>query len=237
MHWNHKKISLPRRQVRALLYRLAIERRPVSRDHLCYLFWPDEAQSVARRRLTHLQTHLEEALPVSGSLVRTNDYISLNHNIVWSDVIAFEKLTKCTLDQKPHDLYQHASQLYQGVFLDGFTAGNLTVFEDWVRQHQMRLERKYLLLLEKLISHFTEIQDYKAAIRCSQSYLEIDNLAEQICRRLIELLVMTGSYSKARKQLAICEQVIQVELGQPLHPDTISALTKLLESLISSSSN
>src|SRR5215217_4366122 len=34
-------ISLPRRQLRALLYRLAVALQPVPREQLCFLFWPD----------------------------------------------------------------------------------------------------------------------------------------------------------------------------------------------------
>src|SRR5262245_29893829 len=34
-------ILLPRRQLRALLYRLAVALQPVSREQLCFLLWPD----------------------------------------------------------------------------------------------------------------------------------------------------------------------------------------------------
>jgi hypothetical protein len=42
-------IRLPRRQTRALLYRLSAQDTPVSREVLCFLFWPDVPETMARR--------------------------------------------------------------------------------------------------------------------------------------------------------------------------------------------
>lgn len=38
-------LAIPRRQARALLYRLAIEAQPVPRESLCFLFWPDAGET------------------------------------------------------------------------------------------------------------------------------------------------------------------------------------------------
>jgi DNA-binding SARP family transcriptional activator len=60
---------LPRRQLRALLYRLAVTLQPVSREHLCFLLWPDIPETAARRNLTVLLNQLRQTLP--ADLVRT----------------------------------------------------------------------------------------------------------------------------------------------------------------------
>jgi len=51
-------IALPRRQLRALLYRLAVAPQPVPREQLCFLLWPDIAEAAARRNLTVLLNQL-----------------------------------------------------------------------------------------------------------------------------------------------------------------------------------
>ena len=61
--WGGGTIEIPRRQVRALLYRLSASLQPIPREQLCFLFWPDTSYPEARRKLTHLLTHLGMALP------------------------------------------------------------------------------------------------------------------------------------------------------------------------------
>ena len=82
----HVRLSIPRRQVRALLYRLAAEARSVPREGLCFLFWPDTPESEARRALTHLLTHLRRALPAPDLLLTPGDRIGLDPERVTSDL-------------------------------------------------------------------------------------------------------------------------------------------------------
>jgi DNA-binding SARP family transcriptional activator len=71
-------LLLPRRQLRALLYRLAVSLQPVPREHLCFLLWPDIPEAAARRHLTVLLNQLRQALP-SPQLLRTqHDAIRLD---------------------------------------------------------------------------------------------------------------------------------------------------------------
>ncbi len=47
---------------------------------------------MARRNLTHLLTHLRRALPQPDLLQLTDDYVSLDPALVWSDAAAFVTL-------------------------------------------------------------------------------------------------------------------------------------------------
>ncbi|MCU0493040.1 MAG: hypothetical protein MUD01_15740, partial [Chloroflexaceae bacterium] len=38
--WYNQPLALPRRQLRALIYRLGATSQPVARDQLCFLLWP-----------------------------------------------------------------------------------------------------------------------------------------------------------------------------------------------------
>src|ERR687895_1192775 len=68
-------VSLSRRQLRALLYRLAVEQQPVAREQLCFLLWPDIPEAVARRHLTVLLTQLRQALPAPDVVLTQRDAI------------------------------------------------------------------------------------------------------------------------------------------------------------------
>jgi len=70
-------LALTRRQSRALLYRLAAAAQPVSRDALCYLFWPNTNEATARRNLTVLLNHLRCELPLPNSVLSVGDAIDL----------------------------------------------------------------------------------------------------------------------------------------------------------------
>ena len=52
IEWAGQPLSIPRRQVRALLYRLVTRLQPISREHFCFLFWPDAPEATARRNLS-----------------------------------------------------------------------------------------------------------------------------------------------------------------------------------------
>src|SRR5690242_10952080 len=75
--WAGARLDIPRRQARALLFRLAAQGTPVPREQLCYLFWPDQPDSAARRSLAHLLTHLRRALPAPDVLASSNDQVGL----------------------------------------------------------------------------------------------------------------------------------------------------------------
>src|SRR5262245_32633593 len=89
--WAGRPLPIPRRQARALLYRLA-GLRPVPRQQLCFLFWPDTPESDARRSLAHLLTHLRRSLPAPEVVLTANDTVGLDTTRCWSDSAACDRL-------------------------------------------------------------------------------------------------------------------------------------------------
>ena len=88
-------VTLPRRQSRALLYRVAVAApQPVSREQLCFLFWPDVPESVARRNLTVLFTQLRRTLPVPDALITDGDIVLLNERVVQTDTAHFAAVAR-----------------------------------------------------------------------------------------------------------------------------------------------
>jgi DNA-binding SARP family transcriptional activator/tetratricopeptide (TPR) repeat protein len=241
-------LVIPRRQARALLYRLATTMEPTPREQLCYLLWPDEPESSARRHLSHLITHLHRALPHPEPFTFAGDQIGLNPKWVWSDVATFERLcAKLTRQGAHHPLQGKDDQtskefiaslessvnLYQGAFLEGFSLPTLAEFEEWVAQQRYALERLYLLALGELIEYASEQGKFELAILYAQRYLDTDPLAEDIHRRLIELYAVTGNRNAAVRQFEICAHMLDQELGVSPLPETRAAYQDALEKRIS----
>jgi DNA-binding SARP family transcriptional activator len=222
--WVDHPLSVSRRQVRALLYRLAADQRPVPRERLCFLFWPDTPESAARRKLAGLVNHLRRTLPAPGLLFTDDDLVWLDPERTWSDTVTFDRWAAhaSTLEQ--------AVDLYRGLFLDGFSLPDSPEFEMWAALERQTWERRYLDLLATLIEGHVANKEVDAAIRCARAYLAADELAEDIHRRLIELYAGAGDRSSALRQFEHCVAVLERELGvQPL-PETQAVYQAILES-------
>jgi len=215
VEWASRPLSIPRRQARALLYRLAARLRPVPREHLCFLFWPDASESTARRHLSHLLTHLRRALPDPEVLLDSDDQVGLDPQRVWSDTTAFEQL--CTVDP------------YRGPFLAGFSLPDSPEFEVWATQERYAWERLYLEALAATIEERAARGEHDAAIACALRYLETDDLAEDVHRRLIELYAAAGDRNAALRQFERCAVILERELGVSPLPQTRAVYQAILE--------
>ncbi len=228
IEWNDQALAIPRRQTRALLYRLAIHMQPVPREQLCYLFWPDTSETIARRNLSHLLTHLRHALPVPELLLSKDDCIALGIRNVLSDTVAFEQLS-ATSEAHPHiKTIQQAVDLYRGSFLSGFSLPTKPEFEDWTLQERRTWECLYLKILTTLVEEQTAQGDHQAAIEYAQRYLVIDDLAEDMHRRLILLYTAVGDRNAAMRQFEHCAVILERELGIDPLPRTRAAYQAIL---------
>jgi DNA-binding SARP family transcriptional activator len=208
---------------------LAIRLKPVPREQLCYLFWPDTPESIARRNLSRLLTHLRRALPTPEALLPTNDHIWLDPKRVWSDAATFERLCTISEPERHTEALQQAVDLYQGLLLDGFSLPDSPEFEEWATLERRTFERLYLEALAGLIERRATEAAYDDAITYAQRYLAFDDLAEDVHRRLIELYVETGNRSAALRQYEHCTVVLERELGIKPLPETRAACRTVLE--------
>jgi len=214
------QMAIPRRQTRALLFRLAAQAAPVPREQLCYLFWPDEPDATARRSLAHLLTHLRRALPAPDLLLTLPDQVGLNSALAWADTIAYERLIATAEPHQRADALHQAADLVRGPFLAGFSLPDRPEFDEWATLERQLWERRFLETLAALIEHHTARREYSAAIYAAQHYLSIDELAEEIHRRLIQLYALSGDRSAARRQFERCSDTLDRELGVSPLPET-----------------
>ncbi|MGD8244911.1 MAG: AAA family ATPase [Anaerolineae bacterium] len=220
-------LSVPRRQVRALLYRLAAELEPIPREHLCFLFWADAPEPEARRQLTNLLTHLRRELHAPDLLLSFGDRVGLDPCRVSSDVVAFRHLASS--DGEIEALRQ-AVDLYRGPFLAGFSLPGSPEFEVWALEQKGDCERLFLEVLLGLIEGHTGRQEHDTAIAYARRYLDTDELAEDVHRRLIGLYAATGNRSAALTQFERCAAILERELGVRPLPETRAVYESALRS-------
>ncbi|MCL7452016.1 MAG: AAA family ATPase [Anaerolineae bacterium] len=216
--WQGAVLTIPRRSVRALLYRLACEPKPVSRGHLHLLFWPDVPEAKARRNLSHLLTHLRRALPLSQLLMTTRDEIWLDPGQTWCDVLELRSAALNRATDLP--FLHHLASLYRGPFLDGLNLPDCAEFEHWCIVERSALEHQYLKILELLVERCTSRGEISQAVKYAQQHLETDCLSEAMHRRLIQLYAASGDRHLALQQFERCSSILESDLGVDPLPET-----------------
>ncbi len=227
--WDDQPLVIMRRQPRALLYRLASQLQPVAREQLHFLFWPDHDERAARRGLTQAIYLLHEALGQTGVLIVTDERVSLDPQLAWSDTAEFARLSERAGSSADPDApalterHQQAVDLYRGAFLTGVAFPNTPEFDSWLSQERRDWENLYLANLELLCRAAITRGDLAAAIAFARRYLATDELAEPMHRRLIELYAQSGDRPAAIRQFERCMILLERELGTSPMAETRTA--------------
>ena len=219
VEWQGEPLVIHRRQTRALLYCLASKQHPVPREELCFGFWPDQPESQGHRQLSHLLSHLRNALPEPDMVLGFGDALEIDARRVWCDAVAFRNACGRLEIENAADL-EHALQLYRGAFLSGFSLPAASEFELWVSEQRSAHEQLYLDALRVLLRGETGYVDYERAIKYARMYLRVDELAEDVHRQLMILHVLSGDRPAALQQYQRCATVLQRELGVEPLPET-----------------
>ncbi|MCB0159031.1 MAG: AAA family ATPase, partial [Caldilineaceae bacterium] len=214
---------VPRRQTRALLYRLAAAEEPLSRGHLLFLFWPDIDDGHARRRLTLLLSQLRRALPDPDLLRVTPTHVQLDPAHVWRDVAAFRRVGESRGPITSTEL-QNAVDLYQGPLLDGFNAADLPEYELWLETQRHRYARTYVAMLERLAAEHMAQQAWPVALDIARRHVAVDKLSETAHRNVIACYTALGNHRAARRQYDDCVAVLARELGVAPQAETVALM-------------
>lgn len=215
--------------MRALLYRLAAEARPLSRSYLGYLFWADCLESTARQNLSRLLVYLTKALPAAGVIQADEGQVQLVSGRMSIDTCAFERYWESWKTNRQVQGLQAAAQLYRAPFLDGFYLPGNAEYGAWIQEQANYWEQRYLKTLDLLVRGLGACGDLALAIEYARRYLAHNNLAEDIHRRLIELYAASGDRSAALQQYEACATVLERELGVKPAQETVAAYLSALE--------
>jgi len=226
-------VSWPSGRGRAVFkYLLTHRERPIPRDALMEIFWPEGSPESARNSLNVAMHGLRQALRAV-----TNDPVILFQNGVyrfnpdlriWLDVDEFRRYVQS--GRRLEDAgnisgaaaeYEQSINLYDGDLM----ADDLA--DDWPVLTRERLRVAYLDTLDRL-SHIRFSQDhYNACVSLCELLLAQDSCREDAHCRLMRCYSRLGQHHLALRQYQICRDALREELDV----EPAAATTQLNESI------
>lgn len=189
--------------------------RPHSRVSLASLLWGEMPEAHARQYLRKALWQLGAALDEAAvALIVEPGWIQFapaaGH---WLDVAQFETAYAHAEDIPGQKLkpaqaaeLRAAVALYRGDLLEGW-------YQEWCLFERERLERMYLIMLEKLMLYCESQEQYELGVSYGVAALRRDRARERTHRRLIRLHYLSGNRSEALRQYQRCLQALREELG------------------------
>jgi DNA-binding SARP family transcriptional activator len=227
LRWN----SLKARAV--FQYLLIHAGRPVRRDVLMELQWPDHTHNSARNNLNVALYSLRNTLdgPVQGvqPVVYQDGCYSLNPQLTWwidrNEFIATlhhgESARRAGRPQQAIDAYQTAVQLYRGPLFEDDPAGG------WFLPEQRHLEESYLQALEYLATDYFDRGKLPEAVRFGQLAVVTDPCCEPMHRLLMRCFSSQHQQQLVCRQYRSCVDALRDELGVPPGEETVQLFRDL----------
>ncbi len=203
-------------KVYALLYYLAVTRRPQPRTVLAGLFWGDIDEYYARRNLNRTLSDLTHF--VADHLVVERQHLAFAQSQpYWSDVETLEEAVATAPTAQTVATLAAAADLYRGDFLDGFYVQDAPEFEQWVLNERSRLRNGVIQLLHTLAQYHADQDALPPAMDYTRRILQLEPWREEAHRQLMLLLAQSGQRSAALAQFERCRQALHSELA--VEPD------------------
>ncbi len=229
-------VLIKRRTTRALLFYLAAFGKPVHRETLMELFWPDEPLEKARLALTDTLSKLRSDLKEKGSINTFLPFIALNSQLVEVDWLKIRDLAKQINKQlgatKPDQalnasLHQNMTEAlaiwHSAEFIENDDVAVSPELENWLAGIRADNAEFFLRLLTRLAAHETLTGNLDQAIHFLTQALEFDEYSETLNRNLIEAYLNAQRSSEAREHYEAVKALYEAD-GDGEIPEILLAL-------------
>jgi len=177
----------------ALLAYLAVaaaQSRPVRRDVLLALFWPECSAVRARAALRQALLRLRRALNAE-TLRADRETVELIRDAIWCDAIAFEE--HLALGDRPAAMDLFRGELLEGFFVDGMSPQ----LEAWIDAERARFKQKAFHACRELADEAERSHTGVAAAHWARRAVALAPDDEIAVRRLIAILDTYGDRAGA----------------------------------------
>jgi len=183
---------------------------PVERDVIGLVLWPDLTPRQMRNNFHSTLYRVRRAVGADAVVMEDGRY-RLGDVDCWLDVREFERAVERARllpygDWQAERLWRRAVSLYRGDFL-------LEVDREWVLPRREALRMMYLEALMGVGRCHETRREYEAAVDWYRRALRVDELREDIHRRLMECFDQVGRRSDALAQYDACRDILERELG------------------------
>lgn len=203
----------------ALLAVLATSRRPVSRDKLIALLWP-ERDTESARNLLKVALHALRKVLGEGAIRSIGDQLAVEETALRCDVMDFQAALDAEADER-------AVGWYVGPFLDGFHLKEAPDFERLVGEERARLVQAYHGALERLAGAAEGRRDYAAAVRWWLRLAGHDPLRAGVSVRLMRALAVGGDVAGALRHAEIHTRLARETLDLDPDPAVVRLASEL----------
>jgi len=176
--------------------------------------WP-EADGEAADQAFRTTLHRLRKLLRHDDVVRLSDrHLSLDPSLIYLDHMALEHKAR-TIDPTDPVVLEQTLSLYRGHFLHGETAA-------WILPVRERLRALFLSLTEQLGTVLEEHGKLTEAVQQYLHALEVEPVAEVMCRRVMMTYVRLGRRTEAIGVYQRFSQALQAKLGVSPTSETVS---------------
>lgn len=207
-------VDLPRRRARALVFYLAAQQGPVSRDQLLGVLWPDHERGAAQQIL---RTTLHGARRALGPALTGDDPLA----IAPDTDIDYRVLAAAVADPAADEgALAAALGRYRDDLLAGFELGDAESFGEWLAAERERARLVAVRGLTRLARMAEARRDLAAALEALRRALAFDPLQEDLQRDAIRLHYQAGDRVGAIRRYEQLRDLLDEEMGVPPMAET-----------------
>lgn len=204
----------------ALLAVLTTHRhRPLSREKLLGLFWPERPGAEGRHALAQLVYAIRHESG-TGVLVSGADDLRTDPAGIGADVVDF-------LDALERGDLETAMRGYTGPFLDGFYLNDAPDFEHWVEEMRADFAARAMSALDTLGRDAAAGGRFGEAVEWQRRRAALDPLSGSAAFDLMRSLVAAGDPGSALRHGSVHERLRHAELGLPPDARIVALMAEL----------
>jgi DNA-binding SARP family transcriptional activator len=190
-----------------LLKALLLHPRGCEIDTLIDRYWSELDGDAARNAFDLALHRLRKMLLRKESIVLAQGRVQLNRAIVWVDAFVLETMADENCDPPPPaEQVQRLLRLYRGPLLTGES-------EPWILAPRERLRSAFLRRVAALSDLLQASHQYEALIDLNSRVLDVEPLAEEVYRRLMQGLIAQDRHAEARQIYQRCEAALSRSLS------------------------
>jgi len=191
--------------------------KPVGRDQLCALLWPDRQTAQARASLRQLLVDLRHDFGPASDVfdTATDGAISCNGIAIVSDVAEFH-LFRQAGDRRT---LERAFALRRGQFIEGPVPEN-AVFADWIEDNRRSLDNLWCEAAARLLRVLEREGDHQQSLEVAGRLLSVDPLCELAHQSVIRAHLAMNNRSFALRHYQEFREKLDRELG--VEPDALT---------------
>lgn len=231
-----RAVAFDTRKALALLAYVAECRRPVRRDTLAQLLWPDYTAARALANLRRTLWSIRSALGERWVAVTPAEVELALGDDLWVDLTHFRQLLdRCRAHcRRPEETcpscverLSEAVGLVRGPFLEGFSLSDSAEFDDWQALQAAGARQSYADALWRLAEGRAAQGELHQAVEVARRLVELDPLHEGAQRRLMLLYAWVGRHSEALRHYHELERLLERELGVAPEQETVELLAAI----------